>query len=336
MTDAAMDSDAASSLPQFQRNGRSDLIRFLSWSMFAVLIAYLINNYLVLGQKWSSLRGLAQLDWQAVVQLVVYLGALVLAFILVKATASRSLRADADRISAINAYLIRSMFWAVLLIGLVDMTVSFLRVEGLLTLFVDEQLAKDLARPLYRGPVVHIPLLIAGLVLGAITRTLGFHWLALLIVIAELLIVITRFIFSYEQAFMGDLVRFWYAALFLFASAYTLLEDGHVRVDVLYAGMSRTAKGYVNAFGAIAMGMTLCWTIIIIGLGGKSAVIYGPLANFEVSQSGFGMYTKYWMAGFLGVFAITMLLQFIAQFLEACADLRNDPGGREVQAPVAH
>ena len=54
-------------------------------------------------------------------------------------------------------------------------------------------------------------------------------------VAAELLIVISRFIFSYEQAFMADLVRFWYGALFLFASAYTLLEEGHVRVDVLYA-----------------------------------------------------------------------------------------------------
>jgi len=39
------------------------------------------------------------------------------------------------------------------------------------------------------------------------------------------MIVISRFIFSYEQAFMADLVRFWYGALFLFASAYTLLED---------------------------------------------------------------------------------------------------------------
>ena len=53
------------------------------------------------------------------------------------------------------------------------------------------------------------------------SKGLGFIWLALLVVVAEFLIVITRFVFSYEQAFMGDLVRFWYAALFLFASANT-------------------------------------------------------------------------------------------------------------------
>ena len=64
-------------------------------------------------------------------------------------------------------------------------------------------------------------------------------------------IVISRFIFSYEQSFMGDLVRYWYAALFLFASAYTLYEDGHVRVDVFYASMKNKTKSFINAFGSI-------------------------------------------------------------------------------------
>ncbi len=93
------------------------------------------------------------------------------------------------------------------------------------------------------GPWIHIPLILLGFVTALFTRTLGFTWLALLIVIAELLIVISRFVFSYEQALMGDLVRYWYAALFLFASAYTLLEEGHVRVDVLYAGLQSAPQG---------------------------------------------------------------------------------------------
>lgn len=304
--------------------------------MATLIATYLINNYLRYGLDWPGLQRFDAGDWRVWVQIAIYLVPIVLCWAYVKRTSQLSLRDDATRISAINAYLIRSMFWAVLFVGLADMVVSCLRVEGLLGHVVNEQLAKDLAKPLYRGPVLHVPLLAAGFLVGAVTRTLGFHWLAIMIVIAELLIVITRFIFSYEQAFMGDLVRFWYAALFLFASAYTLLEDGHVRVDVFYASMKRRSKGLVNAFGATALGMALCWTILIIGFGGQSAVIYGPIANFEVSQSGFGMYTKYWMAGFLGVFAITMLLQFIAQFLESCAEFRVDPGGREPIGNTAH
>ena len=81
-----------------------------------------------------------------------------------------------------------------------------------------------------------------------------------MIVAAELLIVISRFVFSYEQTLMGDLVRYWYAALFLFASAYTLFDEGHVRVDVLYSTFKEKTKGKVNAYGAILLGICLLYT----------------------------------------------------------------------------
>jgi len=342
-----METAQQDSIAEFDSNKKPDtdhrpdfkdrLSRYFSWGMLTFLVAYLINNTLVHSQKWPGAKAIfsTDFDWRAWAQAGIYLLALLIAWFIVGGR-QRSLRADAATITAINTYIIRSLFWAVFFIGLADMAISFLRVEDLLSLAFDEQLAKDLGRPQFRGPMVHLPLLALGFLVGAVTRTLGFHWLALLIVIAELAIVITRFIFSYEQAFMGDLVRFWYAALFLFASAYTLLQEGHVRVDIFYSGMRSSRKGFVNSFGAVFFGMTLCWTIIVIGLGGKSSIIYGPLANFEVSQSGFGMYTKYWMAGFLGVFAITMLLQFVSQFLESVADARHQPGARVVATEVAH
>ena len=45
---------------------------------------------------------------------------------------------------------------------------------------------------------------------------------------------------------MGDLVRYWYAGLFLFASAYTLYEEGHVRVDILYQGLKNKDKKFAE------------------------------------------------------------------------------------------
>jgi TRAP-type mannitol/chloroaromatic compound transport system permease small subunit len=248
-------------------------------------------------------------------------------------TPLRGLREDSDFVNGINTYLIRAAFFEVFFVGFADAVISFLRVEELL---VGETLANDLARPLFRGPTVHIPLLVLGFVTAFFTRTLGFTWLALLIVVAELLIVLTRFVFSYEQAFMGDLVRFWYAALFLFASAYTLIEEGHVRVDVLYAGMSQRARGRVNTIGTIFFGMSLCWVILVLGMGGKSTIITGAVSNFEVSQSGFGMYVKYLMAAFLGIFATTMLIQFVSYLMDAVADLRGQPGGRAHDSTAAH
>ena len=144
---------------------------------------------------------------------------------------------------------------------------------------------------------------------------------------------ITRFIFSYEQAFMGDLVRFWYASLFLLASAYSLVADGHVRVDLFYARFGAKGKAWTNAFGSLFLGIPLCWVILSMGLWSKGSSLASPLLSFEISQSGFGMYVKYLMAGCLIVFAASMATQFASYFLESVAVLRRE--GTPEAAPPA-
>ena len=310
--------------------------RLFAWGMIAALFAFLINNYLIFWRGWPGphiFSGGSALAW---LQAGFYVIALIIAFGYVLRTPAALLRPDVERIYAITAFIVRAAFWAVLLIGLADMVVSFLRVEDLLPALFGEQVATDLGRSSYRGFYVHFPMLALGLLIALFHRGLGFPWLALLVVLAELLIVFTRFIFSYEQAFMADLVRFWYAALFLFASAYTLIEEGHVRVDVLYSSFSQETKGLVNAAGSILLGVSVCLVIIDIGMSGRAAIINGPLLIFETTQTGFGMYVKYWMAGFLGIFAITMLIQFIGFFLEGIADFRGEPNKREVAPPGVH
>ena len=314
-------------------------VRVFSWCMLAVLAVFLVNNYLVTTQDWPGTATIfhqgnaGTLAW---IQLVAYFAGFAAAVVYVLSSRAQTLRADSALISDANIFLVRAFFWAVLLIGLVDMVVSFLRVEGLLIGVVGEEMTKKLGRPEFRGSYLHMPLMGASLVIAAFTRTLGFIWLTLLIVVAELAIVITRFVFSYEQAFMGDLVRFWYGALFLFASAYTLLEEGHVRVDVFYTNFTAKKKGLVNAFGSIFLGLSFSWTIILIGMGSKSAMINMPLAKFEVSQSGYGLYVKYLLAAFLAVFAITMVIQFVSYFLAAVADYRGEPGKRQPEAVPTH
>lgn len=309
--------------------------RSFAWIMLTSMTAFLVNAVL---KFWFDFPGVMAIlsggGMLSALQIALYVLAVMAAIVGVNRSPGTTLREDAARITSINTFLVRSAFWVVVLVGLGDAIVSFLRVNGSLEGVVGEELAGNLGRAEFRGLYFHTPLIVLGILIGSVTRSLGFIWLALLVVIAELLIVISRFVFSYEQAFMADLVRFWYGALFLFASAYTLLEDGHVRVDLFYASMRRQTKGKVNSVGAIVLGMLLSWTILIIGFGGSSSIIVGPILVFEVTQSGFGMYVKYFMAGFLAVFAVTMMIQFIAQFLEAVADKRGEPGARVTHADM--
>jgi len=314
------------------------IVRVFGWLMLAIMAVYVVNNFLTFGAGLPGANSIMSESASAASWLQAFLYVVVggLSIFLVKKRSDKTLRQDSLMISNFNTVFIRCAFWVVLIVGIVDMTISFMRVEGMLESVFGEDLASQLGKSQFRGMYVHVPLILAGIVIGFFTRTLGFTWLTLLIVGAELMIVISRFIFSYEQAFMADLVRFWYGALFLFASAYTLLEEGHVRVDVFYAGFKSKTKGMINAIGTIFLGLTLCWTILIVGMGGKSSVINSPVFNFEVTQSGFGMYVKYMMAGFLGVFAISMMIQFIAYLLDAVADYRDDPDKITPAAPGAH
>lgn len=312
--------------------------RCAAWAVVVLLFGFILNVYLTFWLGWPGASAAFGPDGPGLSWLQVLLYALAIGgpAVFVLRAPSRSLRADSATMTAIVTYIIKAAFWSVVLVGIADAAISFLRVEGLLPHIVGEQMALDLGRNHFRGPYVHLPLVVVSLILAARFRTLGFPWLALLVVVAEMQIVISRFVYSYEQAFMGDLVRMWYGALFLFASAYTLLEEGHVRVDVLYAGFSDRTKGLVNAVGSVLLGLSLCWLVLIIGLSKPTSIIASPLLSLEVTQSGFGMYIKYLMAGFLGIYALSMAIQFTSYFLEGVADFRGDPGKRQLDAAKPH
>lgn len=322
------------------------LLRILAGASVVAFFVFLFNSYLTFWLEWPGVPVfLAAREWlgfgppaapleaaaiaRGWIQLLLYPAALAAVIGYVYRTPRTDLRMESDRLTALAAFIIRAAFWGVLLIGLADWVISAVRVEGALTGLVGKELADALGRPVFRGAYVHYPLLAASVLIAFLTRTLGFPWLALLIVVAEIQIVLSRFVFSYEQTYMGDLVRFWYAALFLFASAYTLPNEGHVRVDVFYAGFTRRGKARTNAVGSVILGLPLCWVILATGMGGKASSLISPLLAYEISPAGFGMYIKYLMAGFLVVYAVSMGIQFTSYFLAAVADLRGDAGGPE-------
>ena len=306
-------------------------LRVLALSVSYLGFVYLANAYMVFWLDWpgvvallgdAGLLGFAAPKEPvggrvalAILQIALYPVTVAAVVVYVLRTRARTLHTDARRLSAIGAFIARAAFWTVLMVGLADAVVSFLRVEGLLVDVVGKNLAQDLGKSAFRAQVMHLPLMAVAVVISLFTRSVGFTWLALLVVVAELQIVILRFLFSYEQAFMADLVRFWYAALFLFASAYTLLHEGHVRVDVLYSGFAARRRAWINAVGAAILGAPVCWIVMTMGLANKFSIVSGPLLSFEVTQAGFGLYVKYMLAGYLLVFAVTMLLEFMASLL---------------------
>ena len=316
-----------------RKNNIAILIRILSYSVLAVTLVFLINNVLTVWHDWPGIKKLyshyeflgfkklnkplepSALNY-AFIQFFFYIASIIGVILYVFKTNNQNLEKDSKILSLISAYIIRSAFWAVFLLGLVDLLISFLAVERLLDVIFNEKIKFLLISPEFRISYIHFPIIIASFVIGYFTKSVGFIWLAVLVVGSEFTIVLSRFIFSYEQAFQGDLVRFWYAALFLFASAYALIHEGHVRVDVLYTRFNEKQKAWTNSIGSSLLGMPLCLMVLFLGMSGKASIINGPVLSYEITQQGSnGLYLVYLMAVFLAVFAITMLIQFTSYFM---------------------
>ena len=65
---------------------------------------------------------------------------------------------DARIFSIFAAYLTRSCFWAVFLVGCFDIIISFLRVEDFLEPIFGDVMAVELGRSVFRGSYIHYPL----------------------------------------------------------------------------------------------------------------------------------------------------------------------------------
>ena len=317
------------------KNNLPIIIRIFSYSLLAMTFVFLVNNVLTVWFDWPGIKQLfahygifgfrklskpleASILTTAYIQLFFYFASILLAIFYVIKSIKQTLKTDAEILTKFTTYIIRSSFWAVLIVGLADLLISFMVVEKLVGPILGETLRVKLVIPAFRITFVHFPLILISFIIGYFTRSVGFIWLAVLVVASEFFIVVSRFIFEYEQAFQGDLVRFWYSALYLFASAYALMHEGHVRVDVLYTGFSERKKAWTNSMGSLFLGIPLCLIVLFLGMGGKASIINGPVISFEITQQGSnGLYLLYLMAVYLAVFAVSMLTQFTSYFMSS-------------------
>jgi|TARA_B100000676_G_C17985865_1_gene791841 TRAP-type mannitol/chloroaromatic compound transport system permease small subunit len=319
----------------FSKSNLPTLIRIFSYSILAITFIFLINNILTVWFDWPGVKklfshyglfGFKKLNKPledsvfifSFVQLILYFISVIFVVFFVLKSIKQTLETDAEILTKFTAYFIRSSFWAVLIVGLVDLLISFMVVEKFVEPLLGETLKIKLVIPSFRITFVHFPLILISFVIGYFTRSVGFIWLGILVVASEFTIVLSRFIFEYEQAFQGDLVRFWYSALYLFASAYALMHEGHVRVDVLYTGFSERKKAWTNSMGSLLLGIPLCLSVLFLGMSNKASIINGPVISFEVTQQGSnGLYLLYLMAVYLAVFAVSMLTQFTSYFMSS-------------------
>jgi TRAP-type mannitol/chloroaromatic compound transport system permease small subunit len=105
-----------------------------------------------------------------------------------------------------------------------------------------------------------------GRALDAVSDMVGrlVMWLAALLVLVQFAVVVLRYGFSTSLIQMQESVIYLHATLFMLAIAYTMLHEGHVRVDILYAGASPRRRAAIDLAGVvlavIPFALLVLWT----------------------------------------------------------------------------
>lgn len=156
-------------------------------------------------------------------------------------------------------------------------------------------------------------------------------WLALAMVLVMGLIVVLRYAFQVGSIALQESVMYLNALIFTFGAAYTLKQQGHVRVDVFYNRLSPRARGLIDLLGT---GIFLSLTAgFIIWASWDYVAVSWRIREGSAESS--GLPYVYLLKASLLVLPLLLIIQGIAEAMKslqqtlgtaATNDASNSPG----------
>jgi TRAP-type mannitol/chloroaromatic compound transport system permease small subunit len=88
-------------------------------------------------------------------------------------------------------------------------------------------------------------------------------WLALAMVLVTFLVVVLRYAFDAGSIALQESVTYMHAMLFMLGIAFTLQQNGHVRVDIFYQRFSRRGRAWVDLLGTLFLLVPVCLFLLV-------------------------------------------------------------------------
>ena len=162
-----------------------------------------------------------------------------------------------------------------------------------------------------------------------IGRTIS--WLALFMILVQFIVVVMRYIFGFGSIFMQESIVYMHALIFLIAGGYTLLHDGHVRVDIFYGSASIQRKALINFIGVLIFLWPVCVLIIVV----SAKFVTSSWAVWEGSPEGSGIQAIFLLKTVIWIFAALLILQGFSLLVNSWAIMRGIKADYDHAAAVA-
>ena len=157
--------------------------------------------------------------------------------------------------------------------------------------------------------------------LDAINRMVGnaVRWLALAMVLVQFGVVLLRYVFGISFIALNESVLYMHSALFMLGAGYTLLVDGHVRVDIFYARAEERGKAKIDLAGHLilllpSMAALAYWTWPSVR--NSWAIFEGPISVGGIPAS-------FLLKSLIPAFCVLLIVQSISCILKNLLRLKE-------------
>lgn len=146
-------------------------------------------------------------------------------------------------------------------------------------------------------------------------------WATALVVAVVFVDVVMRYVFNTSYVFTQELEWHLFGFIFLMGAGYTLLKDGHVRVDIIYQNLSPKGQAWINLIGVVLFLIPGCLMIIIT----SSHFVHSSFSIMEGSPDPGGIPYRWVLKACVPAGFVLVLLQGLSLGIKSLFTVCNIP-----------
>jgi TRAP-type mannitol/chloroaromatic compound transport system permease small subunit len=154
----------------------------------------------------------------------------------------------------------------------------------------------------------------------------GVAWVSLALVLVIFIDVVLRYLFDTSYVFVQELEWHLFAFIFLIGAGYTLLHDGHVRVDIIYQRLGTKARAWINLLGVLLFLIPGCAMVIETSW----KFVLNSWNVLEGSPDPGGIPLRFIIKGMITIGFILLLLQGISLGIHSLLDILGKEKEEEI------
>ncbi len=152
----------------------------------------------------------------------------------------------------------------------------------------------------------------------------GASFLTAALVVVVCADVFTRYALNFSVVAVQELEWHLFSAIFLLGAAWTLKEDKHVRVDVIYQGRSPRTKAWIDLIGAAVFLVPFCALVVWASW----SFVEGSWSIGEGSENPGGLPARWLLKACIPAAFVMLGLQGVAMAARSVLLLRGRPLGK--------